>query len=352
MDKVTYNYNMNIAKHRALSYFLEGKSNREIADKVNWPYQTVTFWINKLRVARNKNRELPDYNVLFKDKPRSGRPTKVTKKVKACILKQLDDDPTTSLKELVKKVGKIKKICKQTINNFMNREGSRYKPKAKAILNNGHRDKRLKYANEMLLGGKKFLRNIIFTDESYFQLNSNRKSYFRLKDEPKRSRRYFPRKSIMIWGAISCKGTVAIQKIVKLRSEKKKFTGTKYRNLLRDQLVPAADELHGEGLWRFQQDNHKLHFTDECKELYETFALPLVRHPPCSPDLNPIETIWSIMKQRIDNECPQNEHELEACIFKVWNELTISTVKGTIYHVLKVAQEVKDMKGGYRSRDL
>jgi len=43
--------------------------------------------------------------------------------------------------------------------------------------------------------------------------------------------------------------------------------------------------------------------------------------PSNSPDLNPIENIWAIMKSRLGDMNPRNKEQLVACVRQVWAEL-------------------------------
>ena len=46
-------------------------------------------------------------------------------------------------------------------------------------------------------------------------------------------------------------------------------------------------------------DNAGFHKSEKTEELTEKFSCRLLFLPPCSPDLNPIEKFWSLMKAKI-----------------------------------------------------
>jgi hypothetical protein len=43
--------------------------------------------------------------------------------------------------------------------------------------------------------------------------------------------------------------------------------------------------------------------------------------PPTSPDLNPLEMIWAIVKPRVEKDGPETKEELQKVITAVWSEL-------------------------------
>ena len=52
--------------------------------------------------------------------------------------------------------------------------------------------------------------------------------------------------------------------------------------------------------WKFQQDNHKIHKTKAVLDWFKRNKVSLFPHPTYSPDLNPIENVWSLLKDRLN----------------------------------------------------
>ena len=48
--------------------------------------------------------------------------------------------------------------------------------------------------------------------------------------------------------------------------------------------------------------------------------------PSNSPDINPIENLWSIRKRMVEELNPKTEEQLIECIFDVWDNIDIELI--------------------------
>jgi len=92
----------------------------------------------------------------------------------------------------------------------------------------------------------------------------------------------------------------------------------------------------------FMQDGARIHWSKYTLENLERLG---VNHlgkgtwPPYSPDLNPIECVWGIMKNRMAGIDFASREELEIAIRKAWNDVHQSTINKLCYRQARRFQD-------------
>ena len=114
-------------------------------------------------------------------------------------------------------------------------------------------------------------------------------------------------------------------------------------------LLPSLDKLypqHDAGDdYIFQQDNDPKHTCHLVRDWLQDMHMPLLAWPAQSPDLNPIENLWSILDKRLSHRTPQNEAELFAVIESGWNALDQPLLQSLVESMPRRCQAVIDNRG-------
>ena len=78
------------------------------------------------------------------------------------------------------------------------------------------------------------------------------------------------------------------------------------------------------------QDNAPYHKAKIVLSFLEEEGISVIKIPPQSPDMNPIENIWKIMGEKAHNINPQNIEDLSGFLKEEWESITTTFCKKLI----------------------
>ncbi len=120
----------------------------------------------------------------------------------------------------------------------------------------------------------------------------------------------FPQ-SVMIWAAMSSAG------VGPLCFLKSTVNADIYQEILEHFMLPSADKLYGDADFIFQQDL-AAHTAKGTKSWFNDHGVTVLDWSANSPDLNPIENLWGIVKRKMRDTRPNNADELKATVKETW----------------------------------
>ena len=160
--------------------------------------------------------------------------------------------------------------------------------------------------------------------------------------------------SVMVWGCFwsGKEGGRSDLYIMDRDFESKKhgYSANSYLEVLEDQLpkcwMPGLIFVH---------DNAPIHTANAVKKWFEEMDIPFTDWPPYSPDLNPIENAWALLKKKVLEMHPELEHvtgkseediqELERALIEAWEALPDSLFENLVKSMPKRVKACYRAKG-------
>lgn len=324
-----------------------GLSYAKIAERTGIP-KTTCFDIVKRDQEHRKEGELTPYTA---SAPRSGRPEKLTRREKRHLISIAKRERRVSLGILTRSI--TTKVCMKTARKVLANAGlRRRRAKRKPYISPLQKLKRFLWCKERRNWTLDDWRRVIWTDESRFEVGfvGGTVWVWRDVDEKDLPSCLLPtfksgRSSVMIWGSIAYgkKGPMVI-----LPGES--MNGPNYcKWVVRPVLGPFYKELEKEiGETIVMEDgapSHRAKYTQAVKKRLKIQTMPW---PPQSPDLNPIENLWRIMKARINKRQPpvSTKAHLTKALQEEWDLFTPADFDGLIASMMKRVKECIKNRGG------
>ncbi len=188
----------------------------------------------------------------------------------------------------------------------------------KPLLNQRQRQKHLTWAVEKKNWTVAQWSKGLFSDESKFCISFGNQGprVWRKSGEAQnpcclKSSVKFPQ-SVMIWAAMSSAG------VGPLCFLKSTVNAAIYQEILEHFMLPSADKLYGDANFIFQQDLAPAHTAKGTKSWFNDHGVTVLDWPANSPDLNPIENLWGIVKRKMRDTRPNDADELKATVKETW----------------------------------
>lgn len=124
--------------------------------------------------------------------------------------------------------------------------------------------------------------------------------------------------SIMVWGCFCYKGVGRLHIVSKGTT----VNAMVYRTILEKRMLPSARDLFPDNNYIFQDDGAPCHRAKTVATwIKENKIRALENWPGQSPDINPIENLWNLMKQAVRKRMPKSRTELIAAVIYSWNHV-------------------------------
>ncbi len=138
--------------------------------------------------------------------------------------------------------------------------------------------------------------------------------------------------SVTVWGCMSAAGTGELQFI------EGTMNANMYCDILKQRLGRRAV---------FQHDNYPKHTSKTTTALLKKLRVKVMDWPSMSPDLNPIEHLWGILKRKVEERKFSNIHQLRDVVMEEWKRTPVATCEALVNSMLKRVKAVLVNNGGH-----
>jgi hypothetical protein len=240
---------------------------------------------------------------------------------------------------------------RSTIHNFCRLNGLEIvKLLKRPLVSEKNRLKRIEFAMNNLNDPEDLIDRTLWSDETSIKKAPNGKNvYYRVHNSVKKEDLPFNCQiqgggfSVIFWGYFSIWG---LGPLVALEGIQNQHT---YVDLLKDYLVPEINFAKSKfGInFQFMQDNAPCHKTQKVDDFFAENLIEVLEWPPQSPDLNPIENVWNIVKFRRKKKFgfPRSKEELIDQIFQIWNNLEDDLCHSCVGNMEHRLKEVLRLEG-------
>lgn len=262
-----------------------------------------------------------------------GRPLKLSDRDISYIFRFVRKNPTISYRQIAadfnsKFDGQV--ISRETVRRIFSKKGiNSYSAVKKPLLTVSDRIKRLKWCKERRSWTDRDWAKVIFSDESNFEVLNRKSRVFvkRFKSEKYHPKFCVPRVqkgggSVGIWGCMSYEGVGCCS----LYSER--INQFIYMETLEDHLIPSVQLFfEHDQEWIFQQDGAPAHTANSVKNWFREHDIRILPWCPRSPDLNPIENLWSYIDHKLLNYRITSVEHLKQVLHDEWIKFQLKFVK-------------------------
>jgi len=285
-----------------------GWTGRDIAQEIHCSEITVALWLQRWKETRSLD-----------DAERSGRP-RCTDEETDVALEECADEKKRTVPKAIKK--ELQLDCSaRTIRRRLDEVGLHGRiGRTEYVFEERDLQRRLSFAEGYGDWSVDDWDRVIFSDETHIEVYGRRCVWVQRPVGAAFDPQYLVphvqhSERVSLWGCFCARGVGQAEVFVG------EFDAAKYVDILQHNLIQTALHFYPSEHWWFQQDNAPQHTSHLAHRWFHNHGVDLIDFPPYSPDLNPIENLWSILKARVEARLARTTDEVERVLKEEWEAL-------------------------------
>ena len=311
----------------------EGQSERQISWKVGVPKTTVHRWkANCFSLSR---------------KDGSGRKRKTDRRADRLIIRLVRNDPSLSSTELRNSLQDAT-VSALTVRRRLQEGNFKSRKRLSGIeLTASHKHHRLEWAMKHCHWRSEWSR-VVWSDEASVCLRGRdgRLRIWMQSGDKVPDHLVLPVNQgggrLLIWAAIWVDGQT------ELHIQRKNMNSDGYVEVLRRYILPLSNQLGDPSSdWIYMDDNATCHRSSVTNAFKDQAGIRTLKWPARSPDLNPIENAWSLLKRGVRRSIHPGDDllRLEALLKEEWERLSQGVIKRMIESLPSRIRQVIELSG-------
>lgn len=299
-----------------------GLQTKEIVKETNVNARSVRRLVAKFKASSSAEAPAPGKS--------TGRPTKINETTLRLLKRSVDVTPTLTARKLKEENPLLlSEVTVRSVSGALHKrlDYKKVAARRKPALNEQQIKSRKAFAKKYFEWPLEKWHSVLWTDESLFLVSDTKGKRVWVRkgvnrDDPK----YFALTvkhppSLMVWGAFGYGGKgplVVLQRNVMVNQQV-------YLNILEENLGECFANSGAEILMHDGAPAHRAHSVKNWLQDNEVECIP--DWPSNSPDLNPIENLWSILKRELRERDTSTIDKLEAELRAAWERIPASTLQ-------------------------
>lgn len=325
-------------KRRIVVLHEDGQGYKKIANTLKLSCSTVAKIIQHFKRAGSTQ-----------NRPRVGRPKKLSARAQRHIQMLSLKDRRRSAVSIAAEIEEVggQPVSAQTICRTLHQIGLHgCHPRRKPLLKSVHKKACKQFAEDMSTKHMDYWNHVLWSDETKINLfgSDGLKHVWWRPGEEYKDKCVMPTVkhgggNVMVWGCMSAAG------VGELHFIDGNMNSNMYCEILQQSMIPSLQKLGRRAV--FQHDNDPKHTSKTSTALLKRLRVKVMDWPSMSPDLNPIEHLWGILKRKVEVRKVSNIRQLRDVVMEEWKSIPVATCEALVNSMPRRVKAVLDNNGGH-----